>query len=132
MQKCKNSECSKEISNNLAYCNENCLQKHKEQKKKNEEINSIFKQNFNLKNEEDIWFGQGRRKRAMDTIMKIAKELCPISLKKFVCITSFRTGLSLCKISDDYLQILLEVEFLTRNNNTLKISGTQGGQKNAP
>jgi len=33
MNKCKNPECGKEISDNLAYCNESCLRRHFEIKK---------------------------------------------------------------------------------------------------
>ena len=64
---------------------------------------------------------RGRRKRAIEQIMKLAEEYCPISLKKFSCIASYKTGLSLRKITDDYLVILLELGFLRRNNGNLEL-----------
>jgi hypothetical protein len=62
--------------------------------------------------EEDIWLGQRRRKRAMEIILKLAKDVCPLSVSKFVSYVSYRTGLSRRKVSDDYLETLLDIGLL--------------------
>lgn len=75
----------------------------------------------NLKNESDVWLGQERRKRAMETVKRIAKELLPMEYNKFSCIISYRTGLSLRKITDEYLKILIEIGFIKRTGDTLHL-----------
>ena len=102
---CKNPECKKEIPEGHAYCDEDCLKRHLELKK-------LARGEMNLTQEDDIWLGQKRRKRAMDIISRLAKELCPISHRKFVSLVSYRTGLSPRKVADDYLEILLDVGIL--------------------
>jgi hypothetical protein len=67
----------------------------------------------------------------MEIIEDIAKELCPISLRKFVSKVSYRTGLSLRKISDDYVRILIDIGFLTLTKNTLFLNEKRGEQENA-
>lgn len=107
--------CGKELpENNIesGICSEECMRRHYELKKKNEK-------ELNLTSEEGIWLGQDRRKRAMETIKKLARESCPISYKKFACLVSFRTGFSLRKVTDDYLEILLVLGLLKRNDNIL-------------
>jgi len=119
MQRCRNPECRKEISENLNYCSEDCLRQHLELKKsKHQKTESREK----LTSEEDIWLGQGRRKRAMETILKLARELCPAGYKRFICIVSYRTGLSYRKIADDYLEGLLEIGLLKRDDNILTMA----------
>ncbi len=113
MPRCRNPECRKEISKGLTYCSEDCLRRHKESMK------SEPKNEVKLTSEEDLWLGQGRRKRAIETILKLAKELLPMSYKHFACSVSYRTGLSLRKITDDYLEVLLEIGLLKRNDNIL-------------
>jgi hypothetical protein len=105
--KCQNPECQKEVPEGKNYCNEKCLKRHLELKKPK------------LVSEESLWLGQDRRKRAMETILKLAKEHCPMPYKKFACIVSYRTGLSLRKITDDYLEVLLELGLLKRIENLL-------------
>ena len=109
MKKCMNPECRKEIPEEKKYCNETCLKRHLQLKKPR------------LASEENLWLGQDRRKRAMETILKLAREHCPMSYKKFACIVSYRTGLSLRKIQDDYLQVLLELGLLERNDSNLAL-----------
>jgi len=116
MKQCKNTECGKEIPDNLNYCNEDCVRRHIEIKK---EAKTSENNRTNLKDEVDIWQGQERRKRAMETIKKLAQELFPMEYDKFACIVSYRTGLSLRKITDEYLRILLTVGIIERNGNTL-------------
>ena len=134
MKKCRNPECGKEIPEGLNYCNQECLRRHIELKKEAKfreacpESAKILENNANnesnrntvkLVSEESNWLGQDRRKRAMATILKLAKELCPISYKHFACTVSYRTGLSLRKITDDYLEVLIELGLLKRNDNIL-------------
>ena len=45
----------------------------------------------------------------MDTISRLAKEMLPMSEKKWVSMVSYRTGLSRRKVADDYLVVLIDV-----------------------
>lgn len=110
MPSCKNPECGKNIPEGKKYCDETCLKRHLD-----------LKLTPKLTSEEDIWLGQERRKRAMETIQKLARELCPTSYKRFACTVSYRTGLSYRKITDDYLVVLLQIGILKRKENTLTV-----------
>jgi hypothetical protein len=112
MPRCKNPECMKEIPEGRICCNEKCMRQYLALKK-------MTRKELKFVSEEDIWLGQERRKRAMETIQKLARESCPIPYKKFACLVSLRTGLSLRKVTDDYLEILLELGLLKRNDNIL-------------
>jgi hypothetical protein len=109
MTKCQNPECQKEIVEGKKYCNETCLRRHLKLKRPK------------LASEENLWLGQDRRKRAMETILKLAEELCPMSCHKFACIVSYRTGLSLRKITDEYVEVLLATGLLERKGNILNL-----------
>jgi uncharacterized Zn finger protein len=110
MNKCQNPECGKELSEGKTYCDENCLRKHQELKRLKK-----------LEVDEEEWLGQGRRKRAVEKIMKLAKKLLPMSYKHFACTVSYRTGLSLRKVTDDYLEVLIELDLLKRNDGALEL-----------
>ena len=114
MNKCKNPECGKAIPKGSNYCSEDCLRRHIE-----------LKQQSKLSTCEDEWLGQGRRKRAVEKIMTLAQELLPMSYKKFACTISYRTGLSLRKVTDDYLEVLIELGFLRRNDGMLELGRTE-------
>ena len=86
--------------------------RHKELREKNQTELSLI-------NEDDIWLGQQRRKRAMDTILRLAKELLPMPYEQFVCELSYRTGISHRKLTDDYLRVLLGVGLLKRDEDSL-------------
>jgi hypothetical protein len=118
MKKCKNPECNKEIPEGMNYCGEECLRRHQEIEK---EAKKPEHNGNNLKNEADIWQGQERRKRAMETIKKLAQELFPMEYDEFACTVSYRTGLSLRKITDEYLKILLTLGIFERNGNILTL-----------
>ena len=119
MPVCENPECQKEVPEDHAYCDGDCLKRHLVLKK-------LARQDMNLAKEEDIWLGQRRRRRAMDIISKLAKELCPMPQGKFISIASYRTGLSRRKIADDYLVILLDVGILTVKEGILHLAGESG------
>jgi hypothetical protein len=110
MNKCQNPECRKGLPEGKTYCDEKCLSKHLELKK-------IAR----LTTDEEEWLGQGRRKRAVEKIMKLAKELLPMPYKRFACTISYRTGLSLRKVTDDYLEMLIELGFLKRDDGVLDL-----------
>ena len=114
MNKCKNPECGKAIPKGSNYCSEDCLRRHIE-----------LKQQSKLSTCEDEWLGQGRRKRTVEKIMTLAQELLPMSYKKFACTISYRTGLSLRKVTDDYLEVLIELGFLRRNDGMLELGRTE-------
>jgi hypothetical protein len=117
MPLCKNPECQKEVPENKIYCKQECLQRHLELKK-------IERKGLVLNGEEeDIWLGQKRRKRAMDIILNLAKETCPISSSKFVSYVSYRTGLSRRKVRDDYLETLIDVALLELEKGILHYIG---------
>ena len=100
MKECQNPECGKDIPEGSNYCSEDCLRRHIE-----------LKQQSKLSPCEDEWLGQGRRKRAVEKIMKLGQELLPIPYKKFACTVSYRTGLSLRKVTDDYMKSSLNLAF---------------------
>jgi hypothetical protein len=110
MKKCQNPECRKELPEGKTYCDENCLRRH-------QEIKKLTK----LSIDEEEWLGQGRRKRAVEKMMNLAKELLPMPYKRFACTVSYRTGLSLRKVTDDYLEVLIELGFLRRNDGVLEL-----------
>lgn len=109
--------CGKEIPEGNKACSEECVKKALELRK--QKRNRNFTSTGNLTSEETLWMGQDRRKRATETILKLAKELLPMPFKKFASTVSFRTGLSLRKIMDDYLEVLLEIGLLKRLDNML-------------
>jgi len=102
---CENPECKKEVPEDKAYCDEYCLRRHLELKR-------LERGEAILTHEDDIWLGQRRRRRAMEIISRLAKELCPMSHRIFVSQVSYRTGLSRRKVADDYLETLLDVGIL--------------------
>ena len=57
--------------------------------------------------------------------MKLAKELLPMPYKRFACTISYRTGLSLRKVTDDYLEVLIELGFLTRDDGVLELGRSE-------
>jgi len=71
--------------------------------------------------QDDIWLGQSRRRRAMEVISRLAKELCPMPYRKFVSMVSYRTGLSWRKVADDYIVVLLDVGILEVKEGTLSV-----------
>jgi hypothetical protein len=123
--KCRNPECRKELPEGLNYCNEDCLRRHiqiKKEAKSAKAPKEPLRDNDNDgTNERNLWVGQDRRKRAMKTIMRIAEELLPMSYKRFACQVSYKTGLSLRKITDDYLEVLSEIGFLEYDGYTLRV-----------
>lgn len=118
MPNCRNLECGKEVPEGKRYCNPDCLKRDVELKNeaKRQQPNGL-----KLKSEENVWLGQERRKRAMETIRKLARENCPMPYKKFASLVSYRTGLSYRKVTDDYLEILLELGLLKRNDDGLVV-----------
>jgi hypothetical protein len=78
VSQCQNPECKKDLTEGKKYCNEDCLRRYLELKKPRLE---------RLSSEENLWLGQDRRKRAMETILKLAKELYPISYKQFASLS---------------------------------------------
>lgn len=127
MNICQNPECNKELPERKKYCGEKCLKRHLEIKKGAfkeacpESAKTLQKNKNNLKNEKDIWQGQERRKRAMDTITRLAQECFPMDYDEFACMVSYRTGLSLRKVTDEYLKILLTLGIVERDGNTLRL-----------
>ncbi|MFX0200388.1 MAG: hypothetical protein ACFFCW_30080 [Candidatus Hodarchaeota archaeon] len=114
MPLCENPECQKDVPEDHVYCNGDCLKRHLELKR-------LARGEMNLTQEDDIWLGQSRRRRAMEVISRLAKELCPMSYKKFVSMVSYRTGLSRRKVADDYIVVLLDVGILEIKEGTLSV-----------
>lgn len=80
-----------------------------------------LKKNLKLTDEESIWLGQERRKITIDTIKKLARELLPMRYNQFSCIVAYRTGLSLRKVTEDYLHVLLGIGFLEKKDGQLSL-----------
>jgi hypothetical protein len=76
----------------------------------------------NLESEPNLWIGQGKRKNIMEAILKLARENLPMNLKKFSCLVSFRTNLSLRKVTEDYLEILIELGVLKLDVGVLSLN----------
>jgi len=132
MNRCQNPECGKPVPEGKNYCSEECLKRHleikrKEKKRKKKERRDEFEER--RVQEPSIWLGQERRKRAMDTIMFLLSRWQPIEYERFVAKVSYYTGLSLRKITDDYLRVLVNVGFVERNGNLLRL--TDEGMKEA-
>jgi hypothetical protein len=70
---------------------------------------------------DDVWLGQGRRRRAMDVILGLAKEHCPQPYSKFVSMVSYITGLSRRKIGEDYLVVLLDIGMLKMDRGIISV-----------
>lgn len=112
MPNCK--QCGKPVPEGQRYCDEKCLRKYIESK------NS--KRQETQANEGTIWQGQDRRKRAIETILNLAIEKCPIQIEQFTCLASYNMGISLRKITEDYLTVLLGVGVLKREGNILTVT----------
>lgn len=124
MPVCGNPECQKEVPDDHAYCDGDCLMRHIELKR-------LERGGMDLTQEDDIWLGQSRRKRSMDIISRLAKEMCPISHGKFVSFVSYKTGLSRRKIAEDYLVVLTDVGILQLSEGMLHLVHTQDGGSDA-
>lgn len=116
--KCQNPECQKEIPEGKKYCNQQCLERHLQIKK---EFKKKLYIEFDAK-DDNIWLGQERRKRAFEIILKLAKEYLPMSYDQFASLLSYRIGISLRKITDDYLHVLQQIGLLKREGNSLFLS----------
>jgi hypothetical protein len=111
---CKNPECNKEVPEDREYCDNKCFERHSELRK-------LKRNGILLTQEDDIWLGQTRRKRAMEIISRLAKEMCPLPFSKFVSFVSYKTGLSRRKVETDYLETLLDVEILELKEGILQL-----------
>ncbi len=49
--------------------------------------------------------------------------------KRFACLLSYRTGLCLRKVEDDYIQVLLGVGLLKMDGNILTLAEREEGKK---
>ena len=121
---CRNPECPKGIPDDRTHCDKVCFDR-------DHELRRLARTGLDLTLEDDVWLGQRRRRRAMEIVTRLAKEMCPISQGKFVSAVSYRTGLSRRKISDDYLVVLLDVGILRRNDGTLHLVASPDGDSDA-
>ena len=117
---CGNPECGKEISEGRTHCNKACFDR-------DYELRRLKTVKMDLSKDDDIWLGQRRRRRAMEIILGLAKEMCPVPQGIFVSAVSYRTGLSRRKIGDDYLVVLLDVGHLRRNDGMLHLTSAHDG-----
>jgi len=124
MPKCRNPECGKDLPKGMAYCGEDCLRQHLELRKE-KGIDSAEEES---NSQETQWLGQERRKRAMDVILLSAYKFGSMGYDQFASKMSYETGLSLRKITDDYLRVLTNMGFLSRNGNDLKITSRGIGE----
>ena len=114
-KKCK--VCGKSLprDSKLDFCSKECMEKYKEKRVETFTLTKTDKK-------DEYWVGQRRRKRVVEIIIEIAKQNCPMSIKKFASLVSYKTGLSLRKIRDDYLEVLLDVGILKEKNGILALA----------
>jgi hypothetical protein len=67
------------------------------------------------------FLGTQRRKEAMSTIVQLCRENLPMEEKKFLCILSYKTNLTIRKLEEDYINVLLGVGILQKNRFNLEI-----------
>jgi len=112
---CGNPECRKEISEDRTHCNKECFDR-------DYELRRLAREKANLTQEDKIWPGTRKRDQQMDTITRLAKELCPASYKKLISLVSYRTGLTPRKVREDYIEVLIDVGILSNNGDTVYLT----------
>ena len=118
-KKCLN--CGKPLpkGSSLDFCSKECMEKYREKRVETFTLTKTEKK-------DECWLGQSRRKRAVEVIIELAKQNLPMSFKKFACLVSYKTGLSLRKITDDYLEVLLNAGVLKENAGILTFADGEG------
>ena len=114
MPVCQNPECHKEIPEDRTHCDKECFER-------DYELRRLAREKTNLTQEDKIWPGTRKRDQQMETINRLAKELCPVSYKKLISLVSYRTGLTPRKVREDYIEVLIDVGILSNNGDTLSI-----------
>ena len=109
---CGNPECRKEIPEDRTHCDRDCFDR-------DYELRRQAREGTNLTQEDKLWPGTIKRNQQMETISRLAKELCPASYKIFISSASYRTGLTPRKIREDYVEVLLDVGILMLNGGLL-------------
>lgn len=73
------------------------------------------------------FLGTERRKIAMSTILQICRENClPLcEEKKLLCIISYKTGLTVRKIDEDYISVLMAVGILQKNKFDIELGAEE-------
>ena len=112
-KKCLN--CGKPLpkGSDLDFCSKECLEQYRKRERAIQAKRTI---------KDECWLGQSRRKRAVEVIIELAKQNLPMSFKEFACLVSYKTGLSLRKITDDYLEVLLNVGVLKEKGGILSVA----------
>ena len=115
MPLCGNPECRKEISEDRTHCDKDCFNR-------DYELRRLARGETNLAQEDKLWPGTRKRVQQMETITRLAKELCPSSYKRFISAVSYRTGLTPRKVREDYVDVLLDVGILELSGGKLQLT----------
>ena len=121
MPVCGNPECQKEIPEDRTHCNKECFER-------DYELRRLAREKTNLTQEDRIWPGTRKRDQQMETITRLAKELCPASYKKLISFVSYRTGLTPRKVREDYVEVLIDVGILKLDGGILHLPKASEGE----
>ena len=112
---CRNPECRKEIPEDRTHCDKICFDR-------DYELRRLTRGEPNLVQEDKLWPGTRKRDQQMETITRLAKELCPSSYKKFISLVAYRTGLTPRKVREDYVDVLLDIGILELSEGKLRLT----------
>ena len=108
-----------EIPEDRTHCDRDCFER-------DYELRRQARGETYLAQEDKLWPGTIKRNQQMETITRLAKEMCPSTHKKFISYASYRTGLTPRKIREDYVEVLLDVGILILSGGMLNIADSQG------
>ena len=109
----------KEIPEDRTHCDKTCFDR-------DYELRKHASGEFYIAPEDKLWPGTRKRMQQMDTISRLAKEMCPISYRKFISAAAYSTGLTPRKMREDYVEVLLGVGILRLNGGILQSADSQG------
>lgn len=130
MRQCRN--CGKEIPDNLAYCNEDCLREHMKKKRENREkrIRPVVTNDQDLKEIYDALDLNDAKDGRLIIKADIMKKVIHLTSKweigkkrEWVDKLSIFTCVSTRKIREDYIQPLITVGILAEFDGTIKFAG---------
>jgi hypothetical protein len=96
----------------------------KENKTEKQENNGEKIINLEVRQKSEF-LGTERRKNAMRIILQLCRENLPMEYKKFICVLSYRTGLTIRKVEEDYIEVLKTVGVLQQNKYMLELGAEE-------
>jgi hypothetical protein len=128
MSICKNPDCKKKIAKGLAYCSEECLRQHQNQKSSNNPRpfeNTILD---NLKEHFDFYkenpnLGTENKQRLMERVLEYIIEWKTGTYKKWISGLSIRLGLTVRTVRENYIDPLIVEGIIKRIGSKLVFIG---------